>query len=71
VNDGERRYRRSVSFSFEPAEPPRPWGAWQPKFESLTTDGPDRYFLVYHSAAGDEIRVQLAPAGLGPHTPAR
>jgi hypothetical protein len=43
-----------------------PWGSEQPKFERLVTDGPDRYFLVGQTTAGEPISVQLAPPGSGP-----
>ena len=54
-----------MHITFElPPEDASPWGDVQPRFERLVTDGPDRYFLIGRDAAGEPIRVQLAPAGL-------
>jgi hypothetical protein len=60
-----REYGRGVEFSFEQREPPSPWGSRQPKFAHLLCDGPDRFYLVYRAPSGEEVRVQLEPAGDG------
>ena len=58
-----------MHITFElPPEDRSPWGDVQPTFDHLATDGPDRYFLIGRDAAGEPIRVQLAPARLEPES---
>jgi hypothetical protein len=55
-------YLRAVEFRFERRDDPAPWGAYQPKFERLVTDGENRYFLEGRLESGEPVRVQLAAA---------
>ena len=48
-----------VSFSFEHAKQPAPWGAHQPKFDRLEYEGSRRFFLVGRLASGEAIRIRL------------
>jgi hypothetical protein len=56
-------YLRAVEFRFERGEGPAPWGAYQPKFERLVTDGENRYFVEGRLKSGEPVRVQLTTAG--------
>jgi hypothetical protein len=56
------RYLRDVEFRFERGKGPAPWGANQPKFERLVTEGGQRYFLEGRLTTGEPVRVELAPA---------
>jgi hypothetical protein len=51
-----------MEFRFERDKDPAPWGAHQPKFERLVTDGEHRYFLEGRLTSGEPVRVQLAAA---------
>ena len=55
-------YGRGVEFRFERGTDPAPWGAYQPKFERLVTDGENRYFLEGRLKSGEPVRVQLTTA---------
>jgi hypothetical protein len=56
-------YLRAAEFRFERGKGPAPWGAYQPKFERLVTDGEHRYFLEGRLRSGEPVRVQLTTAG--------
>jgi hypothetical protein len=51
-----------MEFGFERGKDPAPWGAHQPKFERLVTDGENRYFLEGRLTSGEPVRVQLVTA---------
>jgi hypothetical protein len=51
-----------VEFRFEREPGPVPWGAHQPKFERLVTEGEGRFFLEGRLSSGEPIRVQLTTA---------
>jgi hypothetical protein len=51
-----------MEFRFERGKDPAPWGAHQPKFERLVTDGENRYFLEGRLTSGEPVRVQLVTA---------
>ncbi len=59
---GARVYGRRVEFRFEREHGPAPWGAHQPKFERIVTDGENRYFLEGRLTTGEPVRVQLTTA---------
>jgi hypothetical protein len=57
-----RVYGRRVEFRFEREHGPAPWGAHQPKFERIVSEGENRYFLEGRLTTGEPVRVQLTAA---------